>query len=167
MKTLSKFQFSILCIFISFLLFTTTSCEIEGCTDPNAINFDQRATTNSGLCQYERDRFLGQFFSESFCDGEESEITMTILESWNQTDEISIAMSVEGEVFVQTQAQVIGQSFTFLDTLERNNSIQYFEGQSTLIDSNSILMILDVETDYNSEFFPTEFITCSFNFELI
>ena len=41
----------LLILFAAFT-FTLTGCDKEGCTDPNAINFDEKADTNDGSCEY-------------------------------------------------------------------------------------------------------------------
>ena len=41
--------------------FTLTSCKTEGCTDPTATNYDEKADDDDGSCTYERDALLGTY----------------------------------------------------------------------------------------------------------
>lgn len=49
-----QFRFFYLALLLSSLITVTTSCtEVEGCTDPNSVNFDPDATLDDGSCTYE------------------------------------------------------------------------------------------------------------------
>lgn len=48
----------------SFLL---TSCENEGCTEPNSWNFNPEASVDDGSCDLWRNQFLGIFEIEENC----------------------------------------------------------------------------------------------------
>ncbi len=41
-----------LLILFAAVTFTLTGCEKDGCTDPNAVNFDEKADNNDGSCEY-------------------------------------------------------------------------------------------------------------------
>jgi hypothetical protein len=49
------------------LLFSTTiflsmsSCDTEGCTDPSAANYDEKADSDDGNCRYDSDPFEGKW----------------------------------------------------------------------------------------------------------
>ena len=55
------------------------NCNTEGCTDPDAINYNEEAETDDGSCEYSPDAFPGAGFNGTICyNGEPSN-------SWNIT----------------------------------------------------------------------------------
>ncbi len=55
-------------------------CEYSGCTDPDAENYDPNATNDDGNCVYARDKFLGDYIGSFQCPGTLSLISSDTLE---------------------------------------------------------------------------------------
>jgi len=65
---LIKASGNILFILIFSFLIYSCSPSIDGCTDPNASNYNSAATANDGSCIYARDRYIGYYKVTSLCD---------------------------------------------------------------------------------------------------
>lgn len=50
-------------LIISATLFSValSSCDTEGCTDPSAANYDEKADSDDGNCRYDSDPFAGKW----------------------------------------------------------------------------------------------------------
>lgn len=99
---------------------TSTSCATEGCTDPNAENFDPDADNDDGTCVLAREKFLGSYSATETCTNQTDNYTLTISESAN-----SDAAIVIGNIYNQGASiigTVTGDTFTFNQT---ENTINY------------------------------------------
>lgn len=43
--------------------------KVEGCTDPDSLNFNTNATEDDGTCTYPRDNFIGDYEGDFTCAG--------------------------------------------------------------------------------------------------
>lgn len=56
-----------LVLLVSCLLFSSCVRTIQGCTDPDAINYDAEARVNNGFCYYERGVLIGDWAATDTC----------------------------------------------------------------------------------------------------
>ena len=57
-------------LFLGIIISIFVSCgkeDANGCTDPDALNYNSDATKDDGTCEYARDKFLGAFSGTSEC----------------------------------------------------------------------------------------------------
>ncbi len=54
-------RFTLLTITLLFVSSAFTSCDTEGCTDPSAANYDEKADSDDGNCRYDSDPFEGKW----------------------------------------------------------------------------------------------------------
>lgn len=102
-----------LAILTSAMTLTYTGCKTEGCTDPTATNYDEKADDDDGSCTFERDALLGSYsVSGSIAcgvtgNGTVSGQSLTITESTASTAKVIIAFSG-----ISLTCTVSGSSFT-------------------------------------------------------
>ena len=97
---------------------TSTSCESEGCTDPNAENFDADADNDDGTCILAREKFLGTYDLTENCSTGADSYTLTITASSTSDENIVIANFY---AFSTITASVNGETFTFDQTEDTIN----------------------------------------------
>ncbi|MEX1189665.1 MAG: hypothetical protein WED33_10435 [Bacteroidia bacterium] len=102
-----------LAILTTAMTLTYTGCKTEGCTDPTATNYDDKADDDDGSCTYERDALIGSYTVSGTIacgvtgGGTVSGSSLTITESTASTSKIVVA------VFdVSLTCTVAGSSFT-------------------------------------------------------
>lgn len=124
-KTLQKK--SILLILLGALVFSFTSCVQEGCTDPNAENYDAKAGDDDGSCVYSRDKFFSSYNVSETCDSGEWQYTLLITP---HDDDSKIVLGNLGgwETPASVKATVNGSDISFNDS---SNGI-LFSGIGTL-----------------------------------
>jgi hypothetical protein len=54
-------------MFAVVAMMAATGCKTDGCTDPNAVNFDSEADNNDGSCQFEGEVVF--WYNEAAADG--------------------------------------------------------------------------------------------------
>jgi hypothetical protein len=122
-----------LAVLTAAMTLTYTGCKTEGCTDPTATNYDEKADEDDGTCTYERDAMLGTYsVSGSIAcgvtgNGTVSGISFTIAESSASTAKIVITFSgvsltatVSGSSFTIDNATVDGYDYTGNGTVNGN-----------------------------------------------
>lgn len=97
---------------------TSTSCATEGCTDPNAENYDANADNDDGTCILAREKFLGTYDLTENCSTGTDSYTLTITASSASDDGIVIANFYS---FSTITATVNGETFTFDQTEDTIN----------------------------------------------
>lgn len=124
---MKKSNYFIFLIFLAGLsTLTLTSCETEGCTDPEATNFDEGADIENNMCEYERDAFLGSYNVNENCDSGNFTYTCNISQSSSSVSEVII--NNFGDFNVNVRATVSGSGLTFND----NQSGINFSGSGSL-----------------------------------
>lgn len=114
-----------LAILTSAMTLTYTGCKTEGCTDPTATNYDEKADEDDGTCTYERDAMLGSYsVSGSIAcgvtgNGTVSGQSFNITESTAATNKIimsfagiSLTCTVSGSSFTIDSQTVDGYDYT-------------------------------------------------------
>ncbi|MFN4124072.1 MAG: hypothetical protein ACK4GL_12310 [Flavobacteriales bacterium] len=89
---------------------TFQSCNREGCTDPTANNFDDKAKDDDGSCTYDRDAFIGTYNATENCQSGTGTFTMTIAASSANT--VSILLNNFGDFGQAVTGTVSGTSLT-------------------------------------------------------
>lgn len=59
----------VLCLCLGLVMSSCGDDDVEGCTDPNAENYNPDATVSSGDCTYARDKFIGDYLGSFICPG--------------------------------------------------------------------------------------------------
>ena len=92
MRILFKIVF--MSMFAVGLITTLDSCrKVEGCTDPEAENYNADAEVSDGNCVYPREKFLGTFVGELACQAplpNDEEFIITITEGLSNNSEVLI-----------------------------------------------------------------------------
>jgi hypothetical protein len=113
-------------LFLMMAVATTislTSCKTDGCTDPTATNYDDKADNDDGTCTFERDLFLGTYNNiiES-CDNisPSAPYSITISASSSNTVTVNISNFANTDVTVNgtvsgTNLTIPSQTFTDID----------------------------------------------------
>lgn len=102
-----------LAILTSAMTLTYTGCKTEGCTDPTATNYDDKADDDDGSCTYERDALIGSYSVSGTIacgvtsGGTVSGQSLNITESTASTSKIVIQFSG-----ISLTCTVAGTSFT-------------------------------------------------------
>jgi len=138
-------------ILLGALLFSVPflqSCTEEGCTDPNAENYNPDAEEDDGTCTFARTKFIGQYGAGESCDGAAAtSIVVSIAESTSETNEISITNET---INVTVTGIVSGDSFTIDDTFIRNGTSVNMVGSGSYTNADSDEKI-DVEYTLTAE----------------
>lgn len=108
-------QYFLLLTFAVLSTIAFDSCQtVEGCTDPEAENYNPDADDNDGSCTYARDKFLGTYEGIIACQpplpGEEP-FTMVISESLSSNAEVLITfLNLEDLTLPELSATVSGST---------------------------------------------------------
>ena len=129
-----------------------TSCKTDGCTDPTATNYDDKADNDDGTCTFERDAFIGTY--NNCVDGCEpgASFNMTITASSENTATINISNFAGFGSAYSIKATVSGSGLTLMSG-SLGTGIALLSGSGTM--NGNILTILYTYEDA----FGTE--TCS------
>ena len=104
-------------LFLMMAIATTislTSCKTDGCTDPTATNYDDKADNDDGSCTFERDAFIGTY--NNCVDGcvAGASFNMTITAASENTATISISNFAGFGAAYTIKATVSGSSITLM-----------------------------------------------------
>jgi len=103
------------------VLFTVTcfqACKEEGCTDPNAENYDSDADDDDGSCTFARAKFIGTYGAGDSCDGgDATSNVVSIAESATAFNALNITNETLG---ITVSGTVTGDSFTIDDSFISN-----------------------------------------------
>lgn len=90
-----------------------TSCKTDGCTDPTATNYDDKADNDDGTCTFERDLFLGTYNNiiES-CDNISPSAPYSITISASSSNTVTVNISNFGNTSVTVNGTVSGTSLS-------------------------------------------------------
>ena len=113
-------------LFLMMAIATTislTSCKTDGCTDPTATNYDDKADNDDGSCTFERDLFLGTYNDiVETCSGINPSSPYSITISASSTNTVTVNISNFGNTDVTVNGTVSGtnlsipsQTFTDVD----------------------------------------------------
>jgi len=116
----NKTPISHLIILLTIVLTIFNSCSdkdiVPGCTDPDALNYNSEAATDDGTCQYERDKFLGNYSGTKVCNPDEawggSDIQFVIREDINNADNVTVSFSLLPRL--AWTASVYGNTLSFI-----------------------------------------------------
>ncbi len=125
-----------------------SSCKTDGCTDPTATNYDDKADNDDGSCTFERDAFIGTYIDCQ--DGCEvgSSFNMTITAATENTSTISISNLGGFDPDYSIKATVSGSSITLNSGLLADGT-NLISGTGTL--NGNILTILYKYSDAAGE----------------
>lgn len=91
------------------------SCIIQGCTDPNAENYNSGADQDDGSCTFARDKFIGTYGAGESCDGGQATgLVVSITESATNTNSVLVTNETEGITIAGT---VSGNTLNLNDTV--------------------------------------------------
>ena len=90
MKTSNLINLFFILLMGATVITTSTSCESEGCTDPNAENFDADADNDDGTCILAREKFLGTYDLTENCSTGADSYTLTITASSTSDENLSL-----------------------------------------------------------------------------
>jgi hypothetical protein len=109
-----------------------TSCQTEGCTDPQSDNYDPKAKVSDGSCVPWRDKFSGNFNGNNACAGSADQvITIVITPSATQDDGVVISVPSAGLLFTATVAASAGLTIP-KQTINYQGSTVDITGSGTL-----------------------------------
>lgn len=116
-----------------------TSCKTDGCTDPTATNYDDKADNDDGSCTFERDAFIGTY--NNCVDGcvAGASFNMTIAAASENTATISISNFAGFGSAYTIKATVSGSSITLMPG-SLGTGITLLSGSGSMI--GNILTIL-------------------------
>lgn len=124
-------------LLLLIVLASFSSCFIfdkEGCTDPDAENYDSKADSDNGKCKYSRDKFIGNYNVNENCNSGNFNYAISVNES--ATDKNFIVISNFGNYGLNIRASVSEASLNINDT---QNSIT-FSGSGD-INGNTLTII--------------------------
>lgn len=128
-NSLHLFVVAVLAILSTGML---TSCQPEGCTDPQSDNYDPKAKVNDGSCVPWRDKFTGNFSGNNACAGSpEQVISIVVTPSGSQDDGIVISVPSAGLLFTAKVASTDGISIP-QQTISYQNSTVDITGSGIL-----------------------------------
>ncbi len=125
---------------------TFTSCGKQGCTDPEANNYDVDATDDDGSCTFDRTAFIGTYNVSESCTSGNYTYSMTVAEA--SANKVTVTLTNLGD-FQSTvlNATVSGTSLTIpSQSVTVNGTTIQISGQGTL--NNTTLTIIYTAT-YN------------------
>lgn len=118
-------------LLLAFGIFILFSCEdpvtiVEGCTDPEAENYNADATDSDNSCAYAREEFVGDYAGVIICGGlipEPTAFTMSVSEGLTGNNDVIIEIKdtpspfpiING--FAKTDSLIIPQSTYQLEVL--------------------------------------------------
>jgi hypothetical protein len=105
--------FNLLLVMAIATTISLTSCKTEGCTDPTATNYDEKADTDDGSCTFERDLFLGTYNNIiETCSGIDPSSPYSITISASSSNTVSVNISNFGNASVTVDGTVSGTSLS-------------------------------------------------------
>jgi hypothetical protein len=131
-------------LLIGAVSMTYTGCSSEGCTDPNANNYDEKADEDDGTCEFDRDAMIGTYSVSGAIacgvtgNGAASGLSLIVSESSVGTDKI--VLNLEGTALT---AVVSGSSFT----IENATIDGYDYSGSGSISGNTINVVINEYDD--------------------
>lgn len=125
---------------------TFTSCGKQGCTDPEANNYDVDADDDDGSCTFDRTAFIGTYNVSESCSSGNYTYSMTISES--SQNKVTITLTNLGNFQSNVlSGTVSGTTLTIpSQTLTIQGNAVAFNGQGTL--SGNTLTVIYTAT-YN------------------
>lgn len=130
MKKILAFQSLMLAALFACSMLFVVSCgddDIEGCTDPEAENFNPDATIESNACVYPRDKFLGNYVGVFDCPSQQLEfistdsLVFTISEALDADDKSGVILELTLGGFpvpISLEGSVAGDILSISSTLE-------------------------------------------------
>jgi len=120
-----------------------TSCNKDGCTDPEAINYDSNAKDDDGSCDLPRDSFLGTYTVQENCDGDTHTYNdLVITASDENSTDVFIANFYTTGVFLN--ASILGNAITIAS--QPGGTPGTFEGSGTITGNT-----LTIDFTFNNE----------------
>lgn len=98
-----------LAVLVSMLAFLS-SCEVDGCTNPNSENYDVDATQDDGSCILFREKFIGQYNVNETCPSGNYNFIINVVSS--STSEDAIIINNLGDFGAAVNATVDGSAVT-------------------------------------------------------
>ncbi len=139
-------------LFLMMAIATTislTSCKTEGCTDPTATNYDEKADTDDGTCTFERDAFLGTYNNcVDNCVAGDS-FSMTVSAASENTSTISISNFAGFGSAYSIKATVSGSSLTLMSG-SLGTGITLLSGSGSL-NGNILTILYTYEDEFGTE----------------
>ncbi|MCB0736033.1 MAG: hypothetical protein KDC92_00875 [Bacteroidetes bacterium] len=124
------------------IILTFSSCKKEGCTNPNAQNYNADATEDDGTCTFARDAFIGNYSVSQTCVFENDTTFQIKVEAGPNDNEIVISNFFGWNANIR--ATVKDNEITFKE--EQLETI--FEGTGYLSGQNLILNFKACESVY-------------------
>jgi len=135
--TFNLIRHSIKLVLLTLFLYSFSGCfliEKEGCTDPDAENYDSKAEDDDGSCIYARDKFIGNYNVNENCNS--GNFTYSIAVNISETDKSYVVINNLGKFGLNVRASVSDNSLNINDT---QNSIT-FSGSGD-INGNTLTII--------------------------
>lgn len=165
MKNIDKLNRLLSALLIITITLFLGSCKKEGCTDPNASNYQSSARIDDGFCRYEgctnpdaenydiyaqeedqsctfaRDKFIGTYFVDDVCNSGFYDYTITIIPAAD-FKKVIIGNIAGMETVANIEATIYGNVITFNNTA----NISDFEGGGSLV-GNELSISYSITTD--------------------
>jgi len=118
-------------IFCGFMMFLSTGCEVEGCTNPNSDNFNAEATADDGSCILWREKFIGQYNVAETCPSGTYNFAINVVQS--ATSEEAIIINNLGDFGQPVNATVNGSNLTIpSQTITEDNFTLTLDGSGSI-----------------------------------
>jgi len=100
----------------AFSIGVLSSCQPDGCTDPQSDNYDPKAKKDDGSCIPWRDKFVGSYSGNNACAGSAEEVVTIAINHSGASDD-GIVISVSGQNLLFT-ARVTSQNGITIENQE-------------------------------------------------